>query len=140
MAWGWMPLVAVLDRSSRRVLARPVSIMMEAGTFFEVRPEAAARLGAPEIANTAHGDQFSGAEFVAEFARTGVGQRMGNRGAEEVQTAANPLLSGRRVFQRAWPTRMCDFGGGRDDEQLVDAGGVNSHKCSLSVIRFLRFI
>lgn len=80
MARGWVYLVAVLDWTSRRVLAHRVSITMEADFCVEALREAAARWGAPEIVNTDQGSQFSGAEFVAEVKRIGAHQSMDGRG------------------------------------------------------------
>ena len=80
MARGWVYLVAVLDWTSRRVLAHRVSITMAADFCVEALREAAARWGAPEIVNTDQGGQFSGAEFVAEVKRIGARQSMDGRG------------------------------------------------------------
>ena len=54
MAKGFLYLVAVMDRSSRKVLAWRVSNTMDTEFCLEVLEEALDRYGAPEIFNTDH--------------------------------------------------------------------------------------
>jgi transposase InsO family protein len=67
MARGWVYLVAVLDRHSRRVLSHRVSITMRADFRVAALEDAITRYGAPEIVNADQGRRFTRADFVAAF-------------------------------------------------------------------------
>lgn len=80
MARGFVYLAAVLDWHSRRVLAHPVSITIEADFCVEALAEAVARYGPPQIMNTNQGSQFTGAEFIGELRKHGIAISMDGRG------------------------------------------------------------
>lgn len=59
MARGFLHLVAIMDRASRKVLAWRLSNTMEAGPCVEAPEEALARFGPPSIMNTDQGSRFT---------------------------------------------------------------------------------
>ncbi|MDR4495886.1 MAG: DDE-type integrase/transposase/recombinase [Nitrospirales bacterium] len=59
LAKGFVYLVAVVDWSTRRVLAWRLSITMDVLFCLEAIEEAVGLYGAPDILNTDHGSQFS---------------------------------------------------------------------------------
>jgi putative transposase len=63
MRRGFVYLAAVVDVTSRRVLAHRVSITMEAEFCIEAVKEAMAKHGKPEIFNTDQGSQFTSLDF-----------------------------------------------------------------------------
>ena len=63
MRRGFLYLVAVMDWSTRKVLAWRVSNTMDAAFCIEALQEALAWFGRPEIFNTDQGSQFSSADF-----------------------------------------------------------------------------
>ncbi len=63
MRRGFLYLVAVMDWSTRKVLAWRVSNTMDVAFCVEALQEALARFGRPEIFNTDQGSQFTSAEF-----------------------------------------------------------------------------
>jgi len=80
MARGFVFLAAVLDWSSRRVLAHRVSITMDADFCIEALQEAIARYGPPQIVNTDQGSQFTSSEFIGELNKHGIDISMDGRG------------------------------------------------------------
>ena len=81
MRRGFVYLAAVVDVSSRRVLAHRVSITMEAGFCVEALEEALARHGKPEIFNTDQGSQFTSLDFTSVLTTAGVAISMDGKGA-----------------------------------------------------------
>ena len=63
MRRGFLYLVAVMDWSTRKVLAWRVSNTMDVAFCVEALQEALARFGRPEIFNTDQGSQFTSADF-----------------------------------------------------------------------------
>ena len=80
MAKGFVYLVAVMDRSSRRVLSWRASITMDADFCVGALREALDRHGPPGIFNTDQGAQFTGTGFVGELEGRGVRVSMDGRG------------------------------------------------------------
>jgi putative transposase len=81
MAKGFVYLTAVVDVSSRRVLAHKVAITMEACHAKEIIEEAFARYGTPAIVNTDQGSQFTAEEFTNTVLAKGCKLSMDGRGA-----------------------------------------------------------
>ena len=81
MARGFIYLVVVLDRFSRRVLAWRVSITMEADFCVEALEEALSRYGKPDIFNTDQGSQFTCAAFTGLLLQHGIAISMDGKGA-----------------------------------------------------------
>jgi putative transposase len=77
---GFLYLVAIMDWSSRAVLAWRLSNTMDSSFCVEALEEALARFGAPEIFNTDQGSQFTSAAFTAVLAAAGVRISMDGRG------------------------------------------------------------
>jgi putative transposase len=63
MARGFVYLAAVMDWSTRRILAWRLSNTMEASFCIDAVEEALAKHGCPQIFNTDQGSQFTSAEF-----------------------------------------------------------------------------
>ncbi len=63
MRRGFLYLIAVMDWSTRKVLAWRVSSTMDVAFCVEALQEALARFGRPEIFNTDQGSQFTSADF-----------------------------------------------------------------------------
>ncbi len=63
MRRGFLYLVAVMDWSTRKVLAWRVSNTMDVAFCVEALQEALARFGRPEIFNIDQGSQFTSADF-----------------------------------------------------------------------------
>jgi len=80
MAKGFAYLVAILDLSSRKVLAFRVSNTLAPDFCIEALGEALRRYGAPEIFNTDQGSQFTDADFTAVLAAKGVRISMDGKG------------------------------------------------------------
>jgi putative transposase len=80
MARGFVYPVAIVDWSSRRVLAWRVSIAMDVSFCIEAPEEALARYGKPEIFNTDQGSRFPSLAFTSALQRSGVAIRMDGRG------------------------------------------------------------
>jgi putative transposase len=72
MARGFAYLVAILDLSSRKVLAWRVSNTLATDFCLEALQEALTRYGAPEIFNTDQGSQFTDQDFTAPLLTKGV--------------------------------------------------------------------
>ena len=81
MSRGFVYLTAVVDWFARRVLAWRLSIAMEAAFCVEAVEEAIARYGKPEIFNTDHSSQFTGAEFTGMLTGHGIKIGMDAKGA-----------------------------------------------------------
>ena len=64
MAKGFVYLTAVVDWTSRKVLASKIAITLEACHAVDVLQEAFRRYGTPEIVNTDQGSQFTAIELV----------------------------------------------------------------------------
>ncbi len=60
---GFLYLVAVMDWSTRKMLAWRMSNIMEAALCVEALQEVLARVGRPEIFNTDQGSQFASSDF-----------------------------------------------------------------------------
>jgi putative transposase len=81
MARAFVYLTAVVDVTSRRVLAHKVAITLEACHAREVIEQAFARFGIPEIVNTDQGSQFTAEEFTGAVLEQGCKLSMDGRGA-----------------------------------------------------------
>jgi len=81
MARGFVYLTAVVDWFSRRVLARRLSITMEAAFCIEALEKALAKYGCPEIFNTDQGSQFTSADFTGVLIANAVAISMDGKGA-----------------------------------------------------------
>jgi putative transposase len=81
MARGFVYLTAVVDVTSRKVLAHKVAITLEAVHAKEVMEQAFACYGTPEIVNTDQGSQFTAIEFTDAVLARGCKLSMDGRGA-----------------------------------------------------------
>lgn len=81
MARGWVYLTAVIDWTSRYVLAHRISITLDAMFCLEALEEAFARYGQPEIFNTDQGSQFTSAVFTEALAERGIAISMDGKGS-----------------------------------------------------------
>ncbi len=81
LAKGFVYLVAVVDWSTRRVLAWRVSIMMDVQFCLEAVEEALSRYGKPNILNTDQGSQFTSHSFTEWLKAQGIRLSMDGRGA-----------------------------------------------------------
>ena len=77
---GFLYLVAVMDWTSRAVLAWRLSNTMDASFCVSALEEALARFGRPEIFNTDQGSQFTSTAFTKVLASAGVRISMDGRG------------------------------------------------------------
>jgi putative transposase len=77
---GFLYLVAVMDWSSRAVLAWRLSNTMDVSFCVSALEEALARFGRPEIFNTDQGSQFTSAAFTGVLASAGIRISMDGRG------------------------------------------------------------
>jgi putative transposase len=77
---GFLYLVAVMDWSSRAVLAWRLSNTMDVSFCVSALEEALARFGTPEIFNTDQGSQFTSAAFTGVLAAAGIRISMDGRG------------------------------------------------------------
>ena len=80
MLRGFLYLVAVMDWSSRKVLAWRVSNTMDVEFCIEALEEALRRFGRPEIFNTDQGSQFTSPRFTGVLRDAGVRISMDGRG------------------------------------------------------------
>lgn len=80
MRRGFLYLVAVMDWSTRKVLAWRVSNTMDVAFCIEVLEEALARFGRPAIFNTDQGSQFTSPQFTGLLLEAGVRISMDGRG------------------------------------------------------------
>jgi putative transposase len=81
MAHGFVYLAAVVDWSTRRVLAWRVSITMEVDFCIEAVEEALGTYGRPEIFNTDQGSQFTSAAFTGLLLENKIAISMDGRGS-----------------------------------------------------------
>jgi putative transposase len=81
MAHGFVYLAAVVDWSTRRVLAWRLSITMEVDFCLEAVEEALATYGRPEIFNTDQGSQFTSAAFTGLLLENKIAISMDGRGS-----------------------------------------------------------
>jgi putative transposase len=81
MAHGFVYLAAVMDWSTRRVLAWRLSITMEMDFGIEAVEEALATYGRPEIFNTDQGSQFTSAAFTGLLLENKIAISMDGRGS-----------------------------------------------------------
>jgi putative transposase len=81
MARGFVYLAAVMDWSTRRVLAWRRSITMEVDFCMEAVEEALATYGRPEIFNTDQGSQFTSAAFTGLLLENKIAISMDGRGS-----------------------------------------------------------
>jgi putative transposase len=81
MAHGFVYLAAVIDWSTRRVLAWRLSITMEVDFCIEAVEEALATYGRPEIFNTDQGSQFTSAAFTGLLLENKIAISMDGRGS-----------------------------------------------------------
>ena len=77
---GFLYLVAVMDWSSRAVLAWRLSNTMDVSFCVSALEEALTRFGRPEIFNTDQGSQFTSAAFTGTLAAAGIRISMDGRG------------------------------------------------------------
>lgn len=80
MRKGFLYLVAIIDRASRRVLAWKLSNTMDTDVCIEALDEAMAKFGRPEIFNTDQGSQFTSPHFTGRLIDAGVKVSMDGRG------------------------------------------------------------
>ena len=80
MRRGFLYLVAIMDWSTRKVLAWQLSNTMDVGFCLEALDEAMARYGKPEIFNTDQGSQFTSLEFTAKLKDAEIKISMDGRG------------------------------------------------------------
>jgi putative transposase len=81
MARGFVYLTAVVDWTSRKVLAHRVAITLEAIHAVEALEEAFAKYGEPEIVNTDQGSQFTATAFTDAVLDRGIKLSMDGKGA-----------------------------------------------------------
>ncbi len=77
---GFLYLVAIMDWSSRKVLAWRLSNNMDAGFCVEALKEAIAKYGKPEIMNSEQGSQFTGLEWTQALKEADVKISMDGKG------------------------------------------------------------
>ena len=80
MRRGFLYLVAVMDRSTRKVLSWRVSNTMDVEFCIEALEEALARFGRPEMFNSDQGSQFTSPRFTGVLRDAGVRISMDGRG------------------------------------------------------------
>jgi putative transposase len=105
MARGFVYLTAVVDVTSRRVLAHKVAITLEACHAKEIIEQAFARYGTPEIVNTDQGSQFTAEEFTDAVLKRGCKLSMDGRGAWRDNVFVERLwrsVKYERVYLRAY--------------------------------------
>ncbi|WP_370582514.1 IS3 family transposase [Burkholderia pseudomallei] len=81
MARGFVYLTAVVDWSSRKVLAHRVAITLEAVHAVEALEEAFARYGRPDIVNTDQGSQFTANAFTEAVLSRSIRLSMDGKGS-----------------------------------------------------------
>ena len=81
MRRGFLYLVAVMDSSTRKVLAWRISNTLEADFCVEALNEAVHRFGPPEIMNTDQGSQFTPFAWTDRLKRLGTRISMDGKGA-----------------------------------------------------------
>ena len=78
---GFLYLVAIMDRATRKVLSWRLSNSMDAEFCIQALEEALARYGPPEIFNTDQGSQFTSMAFTGVLLREKIAISMDGRGA-----------------------------------------------------------
>ena len=81
MRQGFVYLTAIVDVTTRRVMAHKVATTLEACHAREIMQQALARHGTPEIVNTDQGSQFTAQEFTDVVLKSGARLSMDGRGA-----------------------------------------------------------
>ena len=81
MAKGFVYLTAVIDWTSRKVLAAKVAITLEACHAVDVLEEAYQKYGCPSIVNVDQGSQFTAEAFVSRVTQAGARISMDGRGS-----------------------------------------------------------
>jgi len=81
MAKGFVYLTAVIDWTSRKVLAAKVAITLEACHAVDVLEEAYQKYGCPSIVNVDQGSQFTSEAFVSRVTQAGARISMDGRGS-----------------------------------------------------------
>lgn len=77
---GFLYLVAIMDRATRKVLSWRLSNTMDVGFCVEALNEALEKYGSPEIFNTDQGSQFTSLEFTGVLKKAGIRISMDGRG------------------------------------------------------------
>jgi putative transposase len=77
---GFLYLVAIMDRATRKVLAWRLSNTLDASFCVDALNEAIAKYGKPEIMNTDQGSQFTGAAWITTLTEVDVKISMDGRG------------------------------------------------------------
>ena len=80
LARGFLYLVAIIDWSSRKVLAWRLSNTMEAAFCVDALEEAMERYGKPEIFNSDQGSQFTSFDFTQKLKDAGIRISMDGKG------------------------------------------------------------
>ena len=80
LARGFLYLVAIIDWSSRKVLAWRLSNTMEAAFCVDTLEEAMERYGKPEIFNSDQGSQFTSFDFTQKLKDAGIRISMDGKG------------------------------------------------------------
>jgi len=107
MARGFVDLAAVVDWSSRRVLAWRLSITLEVAFCVEALEEALARYGRPEIFNTDQGSQFTSLAFTDVLTKAKVAISMDGKGSWRDNVFVERLwrtIKYEEVYLRAYDT------------------------------------
>ena len=81
MRQGFVYLTAIVDVTTRRVMAHKVATTLEACHARQIMQVALAKYGAPEIVNTDQGSQFTAEEFTQVVLDSGAKLSMDGRGA-----------------------------------------------------------
>ncbi|RLA10068.1 MAG: hypothetical protein DRQ54_00635 [Gammaproteobacteria bacterium] len=88
MARGFVYLVAVLERCSRKMLSWRVSITMDVHFCLAALEEAIDPHGVPEIVNTDQGSQFTSQAFTGLLKKKGIRISMEKEGARVARETA----------------------------------------------------
>ena len=133
MARGFVYLAAVIDWSTRRVLAWRLSIDLAVDFCLDAVEEAIARLGTPDIFNTDQGSQFTSAAFTGLLAANGIAISMDGKGAWRDNVFVERLwrsVKYEEVYLRAYDSvghartslgRYLDFYNGKRPHSSLDA-------------------
>lgn len=92
---GFLYLVAIIDWTSRAVLAWRLSSTMDTAFCVDALGEALARCGTPEIFNTDQGSQFTSAAFTGRLMSAGIRISMDGRGRWMDQASSSNGCGGR---------------------------------------------
>lgn len=92
---GFLYLVAIIDWTSRAVLAWRLSNTMDTAFCVDALDEALARFGRPEIFNTDQGSQFTSIVFTGRLADAGIRISMDGRGRWMDQASSSNGCGGR---------------------------------------------